>query len=508
MSTPFVRDNCRVSVTSEDFVTKIAPSTLRSFAWSTSDVALRQSIQLVVSILLARLLSPAEFGTVALLYFFNGISLVFIEGGLSSALIQRVSTSLEEESSVFWLNLVIGATCASLLAAFATSIAHWFEQPILVPLALVSALTILISSTATIQTTLLSRQLDFKTQMKAGLVSNSLAGISAVFLAYQGAGVWALSMQALIAATLNSATLWTLSSWRPVARFNVRAIASLWRFGAFMLGAGLLENAYTRIYSILVGRWSGTVALGFYSRADSVMQFPMASLTATFSRVIFPLLSAAKDNPDRMHTGLRMALQTVAVINAPLMFGLAAAAKPTVALLLGPQWQPTVPILRILCIAGAFWPLQVMNYQAIIAMGHSRLMFHVEACKRIAGLVALILVAPLGLLAIASVGIIYNLIGFAINAHYASRFIHYSLLEQARDLAPTYLVAAAMAASVMMLARAIYYPPLIMIPILVMVGGCIYLALGFAVRLEAFATARSSIKTKRESINSDDAKSQ
>jgi teichuronic acid exporter len=489
-------------------VTTITPSTFRSFVWSSSDVALRQGIQLIVSILLARLLSPAEFGTVALLYFFNGLSLVFIEGGLSSALIQRVSTSRDEESSVFWLNLAIGALCASILAAFARSIAQWFGQPILVPLTLVSALTTFIGSTATIQTTLLSRQLDFKTQAKAGFFSNSLAGITAVFLAYRGAGVWALSLQALAAATLNSVTLWTLSSWRPVARFNARAIASLWRFGVFMLGAGILESAYTRIYSILIGRWSGTVALGFYNRADSVMQFPMASLTATFSRVVFPILSAAKDNPGRMHSGLRMALQTVAAINAPLMLGLAATAKPTIALLLGPQWQSSVPILRVLCIAGAFWPLQVMNYQAIIALGHSRLMFTVEASKRIAGLFSLILVAPLGLLAIASVGIVYNLIGFTINAHYAGRFIGYSSSEQIRDLAPTYLVAASMAVCITILARAIHYPPLVTVPLLTTTGGLLYLALGFAARLKAFTAAKASIMTHRKSMNPDDAKSQ
>lgn len=484
-------------------MTTFASSTLRSFLWSASDVVVRQGTQLVVSVVLARLLTPVEFGTVALLYFFNGIALVFIEGGLSSALIQRVSTTRVEESSVFWLNMAIGTVCAGALAACAPALAVWFGQPVLVPLTLIAAATIVVSATSTIQTTLLSRSLDFKPQMKAGLFANTTAGATAIGLAYAGFGVWALSLQTFIAASVNSLVLWTLSSWRPEARFDRRGVASLWRFGGFMLGAGILENAYTRIYSVLIGRWSGTSALGFYSRADSVMQFPMASLTAMFSRVAFPLLSATQHDPERMRSGLRAALQTVAAINAPLMLGLSAAAAPAIALLLGAQWEATVPVLRVLCVAGAFWPLQVMNYQAVIALGHARLMFQVESAKRIGGLIALILVARHGLLAIAAVGIVYNLMGFAINAHCAGRFTGYGFRRQLRDLSPIYIIAAAMAVLVSYVDQHLRVTPVAALALLVVLGVVTYVSVGAALRLESFSIALTALRGRRQSHSSE-----
>ena len=241
---------------------------LSATLWSGADILMRQGLQFGISIALARLLSPEEFGTIALLYLFTGIASAFVDSGFSSALIQRQDITHTDESTVFWFNLAIGALVAISLWAAAPLIARFFVLPVLLPLTGLLALNIFLSALGSIHGTLLTKHLNFRVQMKIGAFSSLISGAIAITMAYYGYGVWALAAQTLAATILTTLLLWCLSPWRPALVFSKRSVRELFGFGGYMLASGLLDIIYNRAYTLLIGHFFGVKKLGFYNRAD------------------------------------------------------------------------------------------------------------------------------------------------------------------------------------------------------------------------------------------------
>lgn len=421
---------------------------LSATLWSGLEIFLRHGLQFVVVIVLARLLTPDEFGTIALLYIFVGVAGVLADGGFSAALIQRQDVTHVDESTVFWFNLGMGATLALLLWLSAPSIAAFYQQPVLVPLVGVMALNVFITSLGAIHRALLTKQLDFRTQMKVGVLATTLSGGVAIALALQGAGVWALAAQMLCAATITTLALWGLHRWRPALVFSMDSARRLFGFGGYLLAAGLLDVAYTRLYTLLIGRFYSVRELGFYTRADTTQQLPVEAMTNILSRVAFPVFSAAAHDPARLQRGMRLALRGMMFINVPMMLGLAVVAEPFVLTLFGPEWRPAVPILQVLCLAGLFWPLHVINLNVLMAQGYSNLFFRLEVLKKVVGVGLTLVGALYGVMGIAWSQVVFNVLAFGINAHYTRRHLNYGVAQQVLDIYPTLLVGIAMAATV------------------------------------------------------------
>lgn len=468
--------------------------------WSAADIFLRQGVQFVVSIVLARLLTPSDFGTIALLHLFAGIAAAFAAGGLTFALVQRQNVTLEDESTVFWLNMIVGALMAVLLWLSGPAISVLYDMPVLTPLAGLMAVTVVVTAAGGIQHALFAKALNFRPVMLAGVVSAVASGGAAICLALAGYGVWALAAQALISAIAVTVVLWSMSSWRPMGVLKLASARSLFGFGGYLLASSLLEITYTRLYAALIGRLYGLIELGFYARADATAQFPSNILNGIVGRVALPLFSRIADDPGKLRSNLGLALQCGMLFNAPAMLGLAAVAEPLVLVLFGEQWLEAVPFLQVLCLAGLLMPMHVFNLHALMALGRSDLFFRLELMKKSISIIILFAFAAFGALAIAWGMVLASLISYFINAHYSGKLLRYSAAAQLRDTGPIIGAAAAMAVSVTGLGMHIHgwSNPSLELLLLVAAGAMVYLLIvallrppGLTLLLSRFRGARA-----------------
>lgn len=458
---------------------------LSATAWSGADIILRQSLQFAVTIALARLLSPAEFGTIALLSLFTGIAGAFVDSGLSAALIQRQDTTQTDESTVFWFNLAAGVLVASALAASAGWIATFYNAPVLVSLVWVMAANVLLSALGAIHGTLLTKRLDFRTQMKIGGIASAISGGLAIWMALLGFGVWALACQTVAATILSTGLLWLMSPWRPTFEFSFVSARKLFGFGGFLLAAGLLDIVYSRLYTVFIGKRYGAEDLGYFNRAEGTKQLPVGVLTGILSRVAFPIFAEAKGDPARLRRGVRWAIRGIMLINLPMMLGLMAIAEPVVITLFGVKWLPSVPILKVLCVAGIFWPLHVININVLMAQGHSALLFRLEIVKKVIGIAMLGVGTWFGMIGIAWSMVAFGLFAFVVNSHYTRQFLGYGAWQQICDTAPILLLSVVMAGVVVIVANAWSPGPLIAAIGLSALGAVTFFSIGWIMRLQA-----------------------
>lgn len=453
--------------------------------WSAADIFMRKGLAFIISIVLARLLSPEEFGTIALLYLFTGIASAFVDSGFSASLVQRQDITHTDESTVFWFNLTMGALVALGLWVAAPLIASFYALPILVPLMSALALNVFLSAMGAIHGTLLTKRLDFRTQLKIGAWSTVISGAVAVMMAWYGLGVWALVAHTLVATTVTTLLLWCLNSWRPLAVVSLESVRRLFAFGGYMMASGLLDVAYSRLYTILIGKFFGVRELGFYSRADSTQQLPTGVLTGILSRVAFPIFSSAANDPERLRRGTRLAVRGMMLINVPMMLGLAVVAEPLIVTLFGAQWLPAAPILEVLCIAGVFWPLHVINLSVLMAQGHSSLFFRIELVKKLLGIGLLFLGSLHGVMGIAWSQVIIGAIAFFINAYYTRRYLQYGPLAQIKDFAPALASTLPMVGVVYWLGIQLMLAPALELLAMTALGGFVFLALAWVGRIAA-----------------------
>lgn len=454
-------------------------------AWSAADILLRNVLQLGITVALARLLTPQEFGTVALLALFLGIATVLADGGFGIAVIQRQDITHEEESTAFWINLAVGAALSLGLGALAPVIAAFYNQPVLKPLTVVMSLNVFLSSLGVVHLALLTRRLDFRVLLKISAVATMLSGTIAVWMAWQGFGVWALAAQSVVMTGCTTALLWLFNSWRPALTFNRKSARSLFTFGGYMLAAHLMDTSYTRLYTVLLGKLHGVRELGFYVRADGTQQLLSGSFSNIVSRVALPVFSATANDQGRLRRGVRTALRGLMLVNAPIMLGAAAVAAPLVSTLFGTSWAPAVPILQVLCLAGLLLPLHVLNLNVLTAQGHSRLLLRLEVVKKSVGVVLLILGALQGIMGVAWAYVLFSVIAFGINAHYTRRFLGYGVLAQLADVLPIVALAVPMAIVINLAANAWHARPLVELLVLSASGAALFILAAVAVRLGA-----------------------
>jgi len=458
---------------------------LSATLWSGLDVVLRQGVQFGVTIVLARLLSPTEFGTFGLLLLFTGIATVFVDGGFSAALIQRQDVDQTDESTVFWFNLFGGVVAALGLCALAPTIAAFYGRPILVPLLVVMAVNVLLSALGAIHSSLLSKQMDFRTQMKVGFVAVVVSGVISVWMAWQGYGVWALAAQAVVMTGVSTALLWLFSRWRPTREFSGDSVRKLFGFGGYHFASTLMDMAYSRLYTVLIGKFHGVRDVGYYTNADTTQQMPSGVLIKVLSRVAFPMFSSTSHDAIKLRRGMQLGIRGMMLINIPMMFGMTAVASPLVRVLFGAQWLPSVPILRVLCLSGVLLPLHVLNLNCLMAQGHSCLMFRLELTKKLIGVVLLGGGAYFGVMGIAWAMVIFSVVGLAINAHYTKRFLDYGVGEQVRDILPILIAGIAMAIAVSALSWCWVASPLPKLIGLVATGVVVFFVIVLSARLDA-----------------------
>ena len=464
--------------------------------WSGLDVLLRQGCQFGIGMVLARLISPTEFGLIGLLLFFTSIAGLFVESGFGSALIQMRDHTREDESTIFWFNLAAGTVMALALVVAAPWIADFYNQTRLVPLIWAMAFNLWMSGWLTVHTSLLTKKLDFRTQMRASLMATITAGAIAILLAFKGAGVWALIAQTLIATAVNVMMVWWLHSWRPAFIFRWDSFKRLFNFGGFLLFSSLLDTIASRSYTILIGKFYSIHDLGIYNQAMMTKNFPQNILGSVFSRVAFPVLSSQSCDPVQLKRRLKSAIQLMMAINLPVMFGVYVVADNLVPVLFGPQWLPSVRILQVLCGAGVLWPMHLANLNILMAQGHSNLFFRLEVLKQSILLLLILTASHWGILAIAYATVISSVLSFFINAYYTQKFLGYSAIAQLFDIAPYATVAFSMALLLTLLGIWLdNLPHTLKLVLQVLVGVAFYLGVGHILGLSAFRHLQEIFRT-------------
>jgi teichuronic acid exporter len=453
---------------------------------------LRQGIQFGVSIALARLLTPADFGTVALLYLFVGVASLFIDTGFSAALIQRSEITKVDESSVFWFNVGAGALVAAVLCLASPAIAAFYAMPVLIPLTCIMAANLFVTALSSVHLTLLTKALDFKTQAKIGFVATIVSGGVAVFMAWQGTGVWALAVQVLLSSLLTMVLVWVLHKWRPLFQFNLASLRSLFRFSSYLFIYYSLDTVYSRLYTAIIGKLYSPSDLGLYSRADGTQKMPTGLMTGIVHRASFPIFAAASQDKEVLRRGLRKAMLGLMWLNMPAMLGILVTANPLVLTIFGSQWLGSIAPLRVLCLGGILLPMQTLNGSVLMAQGHSKQLLKAEMTVRVIGVVAVAVACPFGIMAIAWSTVLYSVAAFLLKAHYSETLLGYSIARQMRDMAPVAAVSIAMALAVSVASVLLHTSPVVTLSVETLLGAVVYFGLSMMFHLEAFTEVRAS----------------
>jgi O-antigen/teichoic acid export membrane protein len=401
--------------------------------WSALEIGARYGTQFGVTLVLARLLTPADFGLVAMLTVFTTVGELMINFGLGSALIQRQRTSADEQFTVFAFSISVSAAVVLVLWAVAPAIADFYRQPPLVALLRWMSLALPLAAIAIVPDALLTSRLDFKRRTRAEVVASLCAGATAILLAHRGWGVTSIALQLLMGASLRSAFLWAYSGWVPRGAFRWKVLTDLARFAGFLFLNALLDAAFVRIQSLLLGRLSDARTLGLYAIAQNTQQAPASLLGGVLTRVGLPVFSSVSTQPEKLLGALRLSQRAAMFLFAPCMFGIALVAKPLIATLYGPGWVEAAPILSILAVATAFWPMILLNTAALSATGNSKMVLKVGVVQKCVGIALIVISAPSGAVAVAWSALAATAVTVAMNADLARRTVNYALRKQGSD---------------------------------------------------------------------------
>lgn len=412
--------------------------------WSLAEYFGMQVIQLVISIILARILMPDQFGLIGMLTIFLAVAQSLLDSGFGSALIQKKDADQVDASSVFYFNLLVGFVLVSILFIAAPLIAEYFSEPLLLPLTRVLSFNILINAFILVPQVQLTKCLDFKTLMKVTLSANLISGIVSIFLALNGLGVWALAVQSLLANLIKAIFLWVFSHWYPSRSFSLASLKTMFGFGSRMLLSGLLDSVFSNIYQPLIGRLYTVADVGYYDRARNLERLSIQPAGSVLGRVLFPALSSIQDDRPRMKNAMREAIITTVFFHFPMMIGLIVIAEPLIIILMTDRWAPSIPYFQVLCIAGLLFPLHVINLNILQAVGKSDLFLRLEIFKKVFALIVIAVTFRYGIMALLYGQVITSVISYLINSYYSKSLVGYSTLRQLRDISPYLLTSATM----------------------------------------------------------------
>lgn len=422
--------------------------TIKGFGWSFVDNISNSGITFLVGLVLARLLTPVEYGIMAMIAIFIAVSNSVIDSGFSNALIRKINTKPIDYNTVFYFNLIVGFLFYAILYIASPSISLFFKEPILVSVTRVIGIVLIINSLAIIQRTVFVRNVDFKTQTKVSLIASLSSGVVGIGMAFYSFGVWSLVGQQLSRQLLNTCFLWVYSSWRPSWEFSSESFKEMFGFGSKLMLSGLIDTIYKNIYYIVIGRFYSSAQLGQYTRADQFKNIFSSNLTAVVQRVSYPVLSSIQNEPERLKQAYRQVIKITMLITFACMLGLAAVAKPLILILIGEQWLESVYYLQIICFAGMLYPLHAINLNILQVKGRSDLFLKLEILKKMVAIVPIVLGVVYGIEYMLWGSVFTSFIAYFLNSYYSARLIDYPTSQQIKDILPTFsisfIVAAAM----------------------------------------------------------------
>jgi teichuronic acid exporter len=474
----------------------IKQKTVNGLLWSFTDSFASQGVQFVVGVILARILSPREFGLIGMLSIFIAISQTFIDSGFTSALIRKNNCSQEDYSTIFYFNILISIFFYVLLLIFAEAISLFFKEPQLKLLLQILGVGLIFNSLSLIQKTILVKELNFKLQMRISIIASLGSGILAVGMAYAGYGVWSLVALTLSRFGFSSVLLWVWSDWRPLKVFSRGSFKELFSFGSKLLISGLIDTTYRNVYNLIVGKYFSTVELGYYTQADQLQTLPSQNLVGVISKVSFPVLSSIQNNPVQLKSAYKKIIKSTMLLTFVLMLGLAAVAKALIITLIGVKWLPSVIYLQMLCLVGMFYPLHALNLNMLQVQGRSDLFLRLEIIKKALAIPAIIIGVFWGI-KVLIVGMLVNTcIAYYLNSYWSGKFIGYSTYQQIKDILPSFCLALSVSIIVYLTGQYLSIPSLPKLILQVVFGACLTIGISELLRMEDYKYLKDIIFEK------------
>jgi len=416
--------------------------------WSGAERFSVQGITFAVMVVMARILTPEDYGLVGMLTIFIAISQSLVDSGFSQALIRKQDRSETDNSTVFYFNVGVGTALYLLLFFSAPQIARFYHEPILVPLTRLISFSVLINSFVVVQRALLTARIDFKTQAKASVSAAIVSGAVGITMAATGFGVWAIAWHQLTNLTVNVGLLWFFSKWRPQWTYSWASFRELFGFGSKLAVSGIINTVYNNAYLLVIGKVFNASDLGYYTRAHQFAAFPSSNITGTIQRVTFPVLCSIRQDDERLRNVYRRFLRLSAFVVFPLMIGLAAVAHPFIVLILKEQWAFSSVLLQIVCLSMMWYPIHAINLNLLQVKGRSDLFLKLEIWKKCFGIAMICITVPFGLTAMCWGSVVNSIIALIINTYYTGKLIQLGFLKQMRDLLPTLAYSLSMGALV------------------------------------------------------------
>lgn len=471
-------------------------SIFSNFFWRFAERCGAQIIQFIVSLVLARILAPEAYGTIALVLVFSQILQVFVDSGLGNALIQKKDADDLDFSSVFWFNVVWCLILYGIVFFCAPLISNFYNDESLTAIVRVLCLMVIISGLKNVQQAYVSRTMQFKRFFWATLGGTLVSAVAGIGLALLGFGVWALVAQKLVNLFIDTTVLWFTVKWRPKWMFSFQRLKGLFSFGWKLLVSALIDTIYNNLRQLIIGKFYSKSDLAYYNQGKQFPNIIVTNINTSIDSVLLPTMSKSQDDPARVKQMTRRAIKTSTYIMAPLMMGIAFCADTIVGLILTDKWMPCVPFLQVFCITYMFYPIHTANLNAIKAMGRSDLFLILEIMKKAIGLIVMFSTIWFGVMVMAYSLLFTSVVSQVINSWPNKKLMKYSYLEQIKDIMPGILIAVFMGVCVKLIEFLPFGLPLVVTLILqIIVGITIYVLLSKLFKLESFEYLLGIVKS-------------
>lgn len=447
--------------------------TVNGTIWSAADTFIGQGVTFIVGLVLARLLSPEEYGLIGIVTIFTTVMYGVVDSGFSNALIRKTDVGDDEYSTLFYFNLIVSVLMFTLLFCGAPLIANFFERPQLINLCRVTGLLLIFQAFSIVQNTILSRRIDFKTKTKASLISAIISGLLGIVMAFIGFGVWSLVAQILSRQLLYTVCLWIFNRWWPKLQFNFQSLRYMWGFGWKLLVSGLLDNLWKELYQVIIGKFYNPAMLGQYTRSSQYAGIFSNNLTSVIQRVSYPVLATVREDKTRLVQSFRRVIKITMFATSVIMIPMGAIADPLIFCLIGPQWHIAATFLPLICLNMSLYPLHALNLIMLEVHGRTDVFLFLEVVKKIIAVGPILLGVFVNIYWMLIGSIAAGVISFFLNSYYAGKSLGYSSKMQLFDVIPSYLIAFLIAVPIFFLK----YLPLsywIVLPIQIIVGSTVF----------------------------------
>ena len=473
---------------------------ISSLIWKFLERLGTQGIQFVVSIILARLLLPSDYGVVTMIMVFTAISNAFIQAGFSTSLIQQKNSDELDYSSVFYTSFIIATLCYVILYIAAPVIADFYNMQQIKDILRVISLTLFFGALNSVQIAKLSKDMKFKNLFFSSLGAIILSGTTGIVMAYLGFGAWALVAQQLSNIIVSTIILSFTSGWRPKLVYSLERVKVLFSYGWKIMCSSLIDTLYQNLYNLVIGKFYNSATLGNYNKGEQFPKLIAVNIDGAIGSVMLPAYAREQERKDKVKKMVRRAIVTSSLILFPLMFGLAAIAEPVVKLLLTDKWIGCVPYMQILCIVYALYPINTANLQAIKALGKSDYFLKLEIIKKIIGIIVLIFTVSHGVFVMAIGQVFVTILSTIINSFPNRKLLNYGYFEQIKDIFPNLFIAILMFIVVYIIGYLDFNNVFLLMLLQILVGAVFYMFLMSIFKLESYIYLLNIIKNKFKEV--------